>query len=128
MRRLGSICSSLLFTLSLGSCDCTYSYHYEVFNDSASVIWVHWTHDNLVDSIEITPNGIAELFVTQHGIEQCRKGPFFRDVNQDLQEIEVRLNDSITSEKNYLLNENWSFTSEEYGGAYRAQVILEEFE
>ena len=76
-----------------------------IFNDSASVIWVHWTHDNLVDSIEITPNGIAELFVTQHGIEQCRKGPFFRDVNQDLQEIEVRLNDSITSEKNYLLNE-----------------------
>jgi hypothetical protein len=112
-----------LIVFLLSSCDCVYNYTYEVENQSSSTIKVKWEASDFVgmgplDSLEIEPGNTSALFSTGHGIEPCRTGPFFRDVNQMFIAITITKDDTIVSKLDFLENAQWNFDD----GLYTAAV------
>ncbi len=109
--------------LFLSSCDCIYEYSYEVENQSSSSIKVKWeshsyTTSGLMDSVEISPGNTQNLFMSEHGIEACKGGPFYRDVSFDLVSIQITKGDSVGTKLDFMANEQWDFEE----GVYRAVV------
>lgn len=120
---LSKLTCLFLISLGLSSCDCTYDYAYEVENQTNGEIKVYYGGAVDSTSVAIQSNGSEVLFITDHGTEACKDGPFYADVVEDLQFIEVVKEDSLNSTKNYLFNGSWTYIN----GTYTARVTEEEF-
>jgi len=124
--------AALLALVILASCDCDYTYKYEVTNGSSAPIKVNWTYESpngvTTDSTEIQPSETKELFVTTHGYEKCVKGPFFRDVHHDIDAFTVTRQDSLTSTREYRNNDSWEYDEEKKTGIYSTTVTDGEFQ
>ncbi len=108
----------------LTSCDCLYNYEYKIENRSSKSIHISWDLSYGLDSsISIESGKSAILFTIDHGIERCRKGPFFEDVNKKLIEVNVVNTDTLTSKLDYTHNDQWSYND----GKYIAIVKDDEF-
>lgn len=113
--------SSLFFLLS--SCDCEYDYTYEVKNKSSSTIKVKWEtvdfiSSDLIDSVEIAPGNTQILFMTAHGIEPCRTGPFYQEIDGDLVSFTITKDDSVVTKLDYMDDTPWLYED----GLYKAVI------
>ena len=112
------------FVLLFTSCEYGYDYSYRVTNMTDTLINVY-AKTFLIDSTFIIPKDSTKvLLVTNHGIEGSR-GPYFSDVNVDLDIFIIKKNDIITSKRDYLKNDAWSFNDND--GVYSTIVTNEEF-
>jgi hypothetical protein len=116
-----------LFTLIgliviMTSCEYAYDYSYSVTNKTDTQIKVY-AKTFLIDSaFNISKDSTKTLFIGDHGIEGS-KGPYFENVTVDLDNFTVTKNDTLTSSKDYLKNESWTFKK----GDYSTIVTNEEF-
>ena len=109
----------LLFT----ACDCAYDYSYEITNETDGKLTVSWTHNTDQQTKTIVTRTSDILFITDHGLESCRKGPFFQEVNIDLDTISIWKDDTLLSNQDYRQDQHWSYED----GHYKAVVINSEF-
>lgn len=112
----------LLISLGLlTSCEYTYHYSYTVTNSTDTTISIH-IKTYKADSVYTLPKDIKKtIYMTDHGIEGS-KGPYFKDVNKDLN-IFMVMKGQLNSRRNYLTNESWTFDK----GNYRTTIINSDF-
>ena len=108
--------------LLLTSCDYEWPYSYIVTNSTDTTIKVYVKTFDIDSIFIIKKDSIKTLFHLNHGIEGS-KGPYFRDVNKDLNKFEIIKNDTIKSKRNYLKNDAWTFND----GRYSTTVTNDEF-
>lgn len=102
----------LLILVLISSCDFNYKYSYTVTNSTDTIISIHIKTYEL-DSIYTLPKDINKIiYVTDHG-EEGSGGPFFEDVNHDLNTFKVSKG-LLSSKKNYLSNDSWTFNKGDY--------------
>lgn len=70
---------------------------------------VNWTNNGYSQSKDLLAGEEKVLFVTTHGVEPCKGGPFFQDVSDDLIIIQVIKDDSLVCKKDLRKNESWDF-------------------
>jgi hypothetical protein len=108
--------------LIITSCEHSYDYSYTVINKTDKQIKVYVKTFRIDSTFIISNDSTKTLFVADHGIEGS-KGPYFRDVNEDLDIFRVTINDTLSSTRNYLKNESWTFNK----GVYSTNVTDAEF-
>jgi hypothetical protein len=104
------------------SCEYAYDYSYTVYNKTDTQIKVYVKTLRIDSTFTILKDSTKTLFVDDHGIEGS-KGPYFANVTIDLENFIVTKNDTLTSKKNYLKNESWTFNK----GDYSTTVTNDEF-
>ena len=123
----------LLLTLAfavavlISSCDSVYTYEYYVANNADTTVEVHFRmQENLRDTMVMVPVGGVQLICKpSHGVEGI-KGPFFRDVDRDLDTLYV-VKKGVASHRNYRNNDAWQFSKQKPAGIYTAGVTNGEF-
>lgn len=112
----------LILSLALASCEYSYDYSYQVTNKSGQGIKVHVKTLSKDSTFIVSKDSTKLLFIADHGIEGS-VGPYFQDVNMDLNVFEVAMNDTSKSDRDYLKNEAWHYEK----GKYSTEVTNGEF-
>ncbi len=99
--------------LIMTSCDYVYNYSYTVTNKTDAQIEVYVKTFQTDSTFIISKDSTKTLFVTDHGIEDS-KGPYFSNVTEDLDNFKITKNDTLTSTRDYLKNESWTFDKGDY--------------
>ena len=99
--------------IAFASCDCTYDYTYVVQNDTSDTIQVYWEHINFTHTDTIVSGDKKQIIITNHGLETCKEGPFYQDVNLDLKAIEVSKGGK-NSNLDYRQNAQWNYLKGEF--------------
>ena len=87
--------------LVFASCECVYDYSYEIKNETDGKLTIALTNNTAQYNESIGIGTSDTLFVTDHGIEQCRKGPFYQEVSIDIETISVWKDDTLLSTRDY---------------------------
>jgi len=103
-------------------CEYTYDYSYTVSNKTDTQIKVYVKTFRVDSTFTILKDSTKMLFVDDHGIEGS-KGQYFENVTVDLDNFTVIKNDTLTSKRDYLKNESWTFNK----GFYSTIVTNDEF-
>jgi hypothetical protein len=83
---------------------------------------VKWKSYGMLDSAIIEKDSSRTIYITDHGLEACQRGPFFSDVSNDIKSLSITKG-TKTSRLDYLKNDNWAYDK----GAYTATVTSSEF-
>jgi hypothetical protein len=97
----------------MSGCEYAYDYSYTVTNKSDGQITVYVKTFRVDSTFSIPMDSTKILFIKDHGIEGS-KGPYFRNVTEDLESFTVTKSDTLKSTRDYLDNEAWSFEKEDY--------------
>lgn len=108
---------------SLCSCEYAYDYTYQVTNNTNAEVKTELKTFEIDSVYTIDIKETKALFVTWHGVEGS-KGPYFEDVNRDLDYFVVTKNDTLISKRSYLNNSSWEFNE----GLYSTTILNDEFE
>jgi hypothetical protein len=113
--------------LLMTSCEYSYEYSYKVTNKSNSEIYVNIKTFRIDTTFFILKDSSKVLVTSNHGIEGSH-GPYFENVKIDLDKFIVTKNDNVKSNRDYLMNDAWTFTKEpSCKGLYSAIVTNDEF-
>jgi hypothetical protein len=109
----------------LASCEYSYNYTYSIKNNADSTISVHLKTYKSDSVYSIQSDSTETVYFTDHGIEGSR-GPYFKDVSNDLQFISV-MKGNTGSGRDYKTNSSWLFIKTNGSGVYTATVNNNEF-
>ena len=110
------------FLLIMSGCEYAYDYSYTVTNKSDGQIKVYVKTFRIDSTFSIPKDSTKLLFIKDHGIEGS-KGPYFRNVTDDLESFVVTKGDTLKSMRDYLKNDAWTFKN----GDYSTTVTNDEF-
>lgn len=123
--KLFSFIIGLVFLMT--SCEYSYEYSYKVTNKSDSEIYVNIKTFRIDTTFFILKDSSKVLVTSNHGNEGSH-GPYFENVKIDLDKFIVTKNDNVKSNRDYLMNDAWTFTKEpSFKGLYSAIVTNDEF-
>jgi hypothetical protein len=108
------------------SCEQGYSYSYNLFNNTDTIISVYLKTRFKDSSFTILPKETKEIFTTFHGFEGFG-GPFYSAVKNDLNNLLVKRGIKFSS-KNYRETNLWKFEKKnDFKAVYKAVVTNAEF-
>lgn len=111
----------LFLFLFFTSCENSYNYSYTITNSTDTIISIHIKTYKIDSTYTLAKDIKKTIYITDHGVEGS-KGPYFKDVNQDLT-IFLVTRGQLNAKKNYLNNDSWTFKN----GDYSTTVINSDF-